>query len=135
MAVFVKHAKVIGLRVVFAHHAIPPEHTLTVHLRTPALGATIVAKRGVGGFSCRTVVNAVDARIFIHLVAILVEHAFDRGEGRLMEGDGASCTVFVLHRTVKVRLGNLIACRIADTQSTLLAAFFCGDKQHAVTAS
>ena len=135
MAVVVQHAEVVGLGIVFPDHAIPPKHALAVHWRTPALGGAIVAEGGVGGFACRTLIDAVDARIFIHLVAVLVGQAFDGGKGRGVEGDRAAGAVFVLHLAVEVGLGDLVGGGVADAQSALLAAFLGGDEHHAVAAS
>ena len=135
MAVLEEHLQVVGLRVVFPHHAVPPEDALAVHRGAPALGTAVVAEGGVGGLTRRTVVDAVDARIFIHLVAILIGHAFDGRQSRRMEGDGATCTVFVLHRTVEIRRSDLETGRIADAESALFRAFLGGDEHHAIAAT
>ena len=99
------------------------------------MGAAIVAEGGVGGLACRTVVDAIDTWVFVHLVAVLVVHPVDGSEGRRMESDGTSRAVFVLYRTVEIGLCDLIAGGIADTQTALLAAFLGGDEHHAVAAS
>ena len=135
VAVLEEHFQIVGLRTILADLSVPPQYALAVHLRTPTLGATIVSKGSVGRLARRAVVDIVDIRKFIHLVAVVVIHPFYRGKRRRVEGDGAAAAVFVLHLAVEVRRSEFETSGIADTKTTLLRAFLGGDEYHAVAAT
>ena len=135
VAVLEEHLQVVGLRRIFANLAIPPEDALAVHRGTPTLGTAIVAECGVGGFARRTVVDAINIRKFIHLVAVFVGHAFNGCQSWRAEGDGAASAVFVLHGAIQIGRSQLETSRITDAEAALFRAFFGGDEHHAVAAT
>ena len=135
MAVLEEHLQVVGLWFILADLTVPPQYALAIHLGPPALGAAVVAKGGVGRLTCRTVVDAVGVRKFIHLITLVVKQALNGGQFGRMKGDGATATIFVLHFAIQIRRRDLEASRIADAKAALFRAFLGGDDHHAVAAT
>ena len=98
-------------------------------------GVPMTNEGGVSGLAGRTVVHAIDTRIFIHLVAVLIIHALDGFQRGRAESDGASGAVFVLHLAIEIRRSDLEASGIADAETALLRAFLGGDEHHTVTTT
>ena len=135
VTILVEHLQIVGLRRILADFAIPPAHAFAVHLGAPTHGTAIIAEGGVGGLARWTVVNAVDARILINLVALIVKQTIDGRQGWRVEGDGATSAIFVLHLAIQIRCRNFKASGIADAEATLLRAFLGGDEHHAIAAT